>query len=373
MYEKQYSDFKRWLKQSGRPLDANTARLWVAWLRYSRKPRLEFSSIWSYLSQVKAGCAAEFGTSKELWNLAENWLSTNEKQSRREPKQSKVLTRDDINRYLASAPDSDLHWKTLLCVAVFGGLRTGGDADRITWNMVTLYEDHILFNLNFKTKNNKPFSFHILKQGESSAICPYSIISTYMRLKPVETPGTAKFWQYCTKNSEGKVVMKKNAPIGKNMLRGAPKKIANFLKLQSPQKFTGHCFRRTAATLAANNGATNIQLQKAFRWSSPSMANRYVENSNLSRNLSARLIQGVPLLQGQPQSTQQPANITFNNCNRLVLDLGHLNGISVGTVESINGKDGKRCHDGLSFGDSTRMETRLKMEPCNKKPKVNGV
>ena len=35
-----------------------------------------------------------------------------------------------------------------------------------------------------------------------------------------------------------------NSPIGENALRTIGKDIANFLGLENPEKFTGHCFRR---------------------------------------------------------------------------------------------------------------------------------
>lgn len=68
-------------------------------------------------------------------------------------------------------------------------------------------------------------------------------------------------------------------PYGHNSIGQFPKKIAMFLNLNDTDKFTGHCFRRTAATLVANSGGDILQLKKMGGWKSSSVAEGYVENS----------------------------------------------------------------------------------------------
>lgn len=68
--------------------------------------------------------------------------------------------------------------------------------------------------------------------------------------------------------------------------------IARFLKLDSPERFTSHTFRRSAATIAADNNATGIQLQSHFGWKSAQMAMEYVSNSKPGREAMASMITG---------------------------------------------------------------------------------
>lgn len=51
------------------------------------------------------------------------------------------------------------------------------------------------------------------------------------------------------------------AQIGKNVLSNFGKRVALFLHLKEPERYTGHCWRRTGITLAANAGLTIPQLK----------------------------------------------------------------------------------------------------------------
>ncbi|KAJ8970565.1 hypothetical protein NQ317_019070 [Molorchus minor] len=68
-------------------------------------------------------------------------------------------------------------------------------------------------------------------------------------------------------------------PFGHNAIGSFPKKIATYLKLENVNRFTGHCFRRTSATLLANTGGDILQLKKLGGWKSNTVAEGYVENS----------------------------------------------------------------------------------------------
>ena len=63
------------------------------------------------------------------------------------------------------------------------------------------------------------------------------------------------------------------------MLYGIGKDVAKILQLDNPETYTGHGYRRTAATTAAEGGATTQQLQRAFGWKSVNTAQKYVEES----------------------------------------------------------------------------------------------
>jgi integrase len=67
-----------------------------------------------------------------------------------------------------------------------------------------------------------------------------------------------------------------NSPMGIHTLENCGKDVAAELGLNDPNSYTGHCWRRTAATEAANNGATGIQLKHHFNWTDEKMAMEYI-------------------------------------------------------------------------------------------------
>lgn len=81
-----------------------------------------------------------------------------------------------------------------------------------------------------------------------------------------------------------------NQPFGHNSISQFPKKIATFLKLPHPERFTGHSFRRTAATLLANSGADVLQLKRLGGWKSSTVAEGYVDSSLENQSKTAKML-----------------------------------------------------------------------------------
>lgn len=54
-------------------------------------------------------------------------------------------------------------------------------------------------------------------------------------------------------------------PIGKTAIAKYPQQVAKFLGVD-PEGYTGHCWRRTAASILAENDITLIQLKHAGGW-----------------------------------------------------------------------------------------------------------
>lgn len=69
--------------------------------------------------------------------------------------------------------------------------------------------------------------------------------------------------------------------LGINKISHVPKKIAEFLGL--PNRFTGHCFRRSGATAVAGTGVMELELTEYSRWTNGKAAQRYIKRSELSR------------------------------------------------------------------------------------------
>ncbi|KAJ8974798.1 hypothetical protein NQ317_007638 [Molorchus minor] len=65
-------------------------------------------------------------------------------------------------------------------------------------------------------------------------------------------------------------------PVGINIFGKMP---FRFLKLPNSELYTGHCFRRTSASLLADSGATLCTIKRHGGWKSSSVAEGYLENS----------------------------------------------------------------------------------------------
>lgn len=99
-----------------------------------------------------------------------------------------------------------------------------------------------------KTKSKEPKDFIIC--GEMA-----KIIRQYVNLRPKNTKTDRMLMQY----RKGKCV---NQVMGKHSIANIPKLIAEFLKLPEPKLYTGHSYRRTGTTIAADAGASMEDLMR---------------------------------------------------------------------------------------------------------------
>ena len=84
-----------------------------------------------------------------------------------------------------------------------------------------------------------------------------------------------------------------NAPMGKNYLGKIPLEMAQRLELEDPSQYTFHSYRRSAATVAADAGASSEQLKQHFGWKSSEMANHYITTSKKAITEVASKLAGV--------------------------------------------------------------------------------
>jgi hypothetical protein len=84
-----------------------------------------------------------------------------------------------------------------------------------------------------------------------------------------------------------------NRVLGKNTISGIPCVISTYLNLPEPKKYTGATFRRTAATILADEGTSLVGLKNFGRWKSSSSAEGYVAASKKQKTKMARRISNV--------------------------------------------------------------------------------
>ncbi|XP_043473405.1 uncharacterized protein LOC122505688 [Leptopilina heterotoma] len=147
------------------------------------------------------------------------------------------------------------------------------------------------------TKNDKPRQFIV---GEMF----YDKVNSYSSLRPNDEFTDRFFVQY----NKGKCIRQ---VIGRNKFGEIPQLIAEYLKLPNSKLYTGHCFRRTSATLLANSGASVTLLRQLGGWTSSNIAEGYVENSMTNRQqIFERIIH---------EAAQVKPSTSKNSSNKIII------------------------------------------------------
>ena len=102
-------------------------------------------------------------------------------------------------------------------------------------------------------------------------------------------------------------------PVGINTFGGLSSKIANFLELPNAEQYTGHCFRRTSASLLADAGADMSIIKKHGVWKSSNVTEGYVDDFLENKKKICNLI-----AHGEYTENRQVAKkIKFNEANTI--------------------------------------------------------
>lgn len=180
---------------------------------------------------------------------------------------------------------------------------------------------------NTKTKTNRTFTV----TGSYCDLC-----KKYMELRP-KTCSTSNFF---INYSAGKCT---NQKIGINKFGALGKTIANYLNLPDPEMYTGHCFRRTSATLLVDAGGDITTLKRHGGWRSTAVAEGYIDESMQNKvNVSNQIlnsIQNKEIIninmssssstsnQDPPStmSTIQPAPLNISHCTTVNVNYNYYN------------------------------------------------
>lgn len=129
------------------------------------------------------------------------------------------------------------------------------------------------------TKNKEPKTYVI--DGEFT-----NIFREYIALRPRDATTDRFFLQY----RNGRCI---NQVIGKNSIAKFPKEIAKFLQLDDPESYTGHAYRRTGTTIAAESGANSDELMRMGPWKSRAVCEKYIKQSVGYKKTLGRMITGA--------------------------------------------------------------------------------
>lgn len=195
------------------------------------------------------------------------------------PKKSKVLEAEHVFTFIKEAPDNDyLMHKVVLLMGIFGGLRRD-ELVKMTVDDVQDKGSCVLIKVP-ETKTGESKGFTIVEETKINAL---NLVRKYFALRLKNTKERRFFLTY----RNGRCTVQ---PVGKNTIGNVPTIIAKFLKLADAGQYTGHCLRRTSATLLAEAGASFETLKMHGKWKSDSVAEGYIEESVCSKNKVSAMI-----------------------------------------------------------------------------------
>lgn len=129
--------------------------------------------------------------------------------------------------------------QVILIFGISGACRCN-ELTNINIKDVENYDGVIIVNVR-DCKTNIDRSFVI--RDESA-----EIVQKYIALRPADVKSERFFLSYKNNKCSKQV-------IGRHKIAEMPKRIATYLKLPNPESYTGHCFRRSSATLHPETGA----------------------------------------------------------------------------------------------------------------------
>lgn len=142
------------------------------------------------------------------------------------------------------------------------------------------------------TKTNKSRTFNVLGDEYLGKY------RNYVNLRPADFKERRFFLKY----QNGKCY---KAVMGIHKIGSVAKDVALYLKIPNWKEYTGHCLRRTSATMLVDSGGDITTLKRHGGWKSDAVAEGYIEDSVQSKTKIAKRIL-------QPSSAENLEQPPFN-------------------------------------------------------------
>ncbi|KAJ3639156.1 hypothetical protein Zmor_004027 [Zophobas morio] len=230
-------------------------------------------SLWSVYSMLKSCIILKQNI--DISKFSKLILYIKRQTQQHQPKKSAVLEDAHIAKCIAKAPDSTFLMMKAALVFGISGMCRRGELCNMKPSDLEFKTDIIVVTVP-ETKTNTPRTFVVSHPQW------IDIIKKYNSLR--KTNDSRFFLTYhngkCTKS-----------PVGINTIGKIPSRIAEYLHLLHPEHFTGHCFRRSAATAMANHGQGLIAIKQLGGWKSSAVAETYIQDSLQNKiDLSRKVI-----------------------------------------------------------------------------------
>lgn len=257
-YMMQYQNFLQW--RNSKRTDSLSESLFMTYFKELSK-KYKPSSLWCIFSMLKTTVWTKNGVDIKTYRNLINFLKISS--DGYNSKKSKVLSLNDIEKFLTEAPDNRyLATKVALIFGITGACKRQ-ELNNITTRDIENHGKMLLVKIT--NENNKiPRSFTI--QGPF-----YEIVKKYESLRSTKAK-TDRFFQNF---QNGKCT---SQPIGVNKFGSMPKEIAKYLGLPDADSYTGHSFKRTSVTLLAHSEADLLCLKRFGKRKSKNVAESYAKN-----------------------------------------------------------------------------------------------
>ena len=248
----------------------------LSFLRYLREERhLASSSMWTSYSKLNSMVKAKYGISLKATPRLIGLLKSYDIDIK---KKARIFSSDNIKQFVLQDEDCSPFWlvrKVVVILAFYGGLRQtellGLELEMMESQPIGVYITHS----RAKQRSDKRNSRFLVPCTPETGRNPASILDLYLATIKRELgvyTGRVLF--------TGTTMSFKKSHLGKNMVGKVPQTMAEKLRLDSPDLFTFHSFRRSAATAVAESGATPNQMMDFFNWSSVKMTTEYITTTN---------------------------------------------------------------------------------------------
>ncbi|HYT46389.1 MAG TPA: site-specific integrase [Methylomirabilota bacterium] len=159
------------------------------------------------------------------------------------------------------------------------------------------------------TKTEKGRKFAVV---DDSAIAYVQLFNKYLSLRPENVDTDRVFLRYANGKCTKQVV-------GINNFGACPSRVARFLNLPEAEKYTGHAFRRTSATIMANGGMSIDELKRQVGWKSSAVAAGYVEESTVNKVKVSNIIAGA--VSGESIASTSSGTVVDVHVNKMMKEL----------------------------------------------------
>ncbi|XP_060516643.1 uncharacterized protein LOC132708080 [Cylas formicarius] len=268
-YEIAYNNFMDW-RSRNKATSFSEDTLLVYFKELAKK--YKSSSLWTFYSMLKSTLYIKHNV--KIDHYAKLHALLKRQSEGYQPKKSKAFTGQEINKFIYEAPDTKyLATKVALIMGVMGACRSN-ELHAMKIQHVTFYEGCTRVIVPV-TKTKIPRNFTITEKF-------HDIVKKYANLR-LPNASDSFFMNFqngkCTKQV-----------IGINKFAKMGREIASFLQIKNPERYTGHCLRRSSATLYVDAGASMTALKRHGGWKSASVAEGYIADSQKNKTDAATKI-----------------------------------------------------------------------------------
>lgn len=330
IYEKTYANYETWCSQK-KVVNIVHEKVLLAYFK-EESMKKKSSSLWSYYSMLRSTLLIKKNVDISKFNQLIAFLKR--KSDSYTSKKSRILTKENVAKFLQEA-DNETY--LLLKVSMIIGISGACRRDELkNLRIEDVHDEGVVFRIFIpSTKTKVPREFFVTP-GDVEGINMVQLVRTYVAMRPPDAEVSRFLLSFrnnkCTKQ-----------PVGIHTFGNMCKTIAAFLKLPHSAEYTGHCFRRSSASLLADSGVDLHTIKRHGGWKSDTVAEGYIENScENKKRISAAILgkkssssvsstvvpseetETIQIKNHNNATISTPmSNINLTNCNNVTFNFNH--------------------------------------------------